>query len=426
MFKNIKQQFEDELKEIKKSGMWKEEKVIIGLQGTEIEVEGKKLLNFCGNNYLGLAGSEEMQQAAIAGVKKYGFGMASVRFICGTQTIHKDLEAEISKFFGTEDALTYTSCFDANTGLFETILKEGDAIFSDELNHASIIDGIRLCKAERFRFKNSDMGDLESKLKEFTTRNLSPLPNLPHQGEGNKSSSPQSGGGKVGGREPRILIATDGVFSMDGITAKISEICDLAEKYGVMVMVDDSHGSGVLGKTGRGSVEGLIDRVDILTSTFGKALGGAGGGFTAGRKEIIDVLRQRSRTSLFSNSLPPLIAAAALYVLKNFDGELSHLRKQLENNTVYFRSNMEKLGFQFGGDGRHPITPVMLMEEKLATEMASRLFEKGIYVRGFTYPVVPKGKARIRVQISAAHTKEQMDRAVKAFAEVGKTMGIIR
>jgi glycine C-acetyltransferase len=408
MFKNVKQQFEDELREIEDSGMWKEEKTISGLQGAEITIvndkndgndkidknKNNKLLNFCGNNYLGLASSPELEQAAIDGVKKYGFGMASVRFICGTSTIHKDLEKEISKFFGTEDAILYTSCFDANTGLFETILKEGDAIFSDELNHASIIDGIRLCKAERFRYKNSDMQDLENQL-------------------------------KVAGDRRRKLIATDGVFSMDGITAKINEICDLAEKYGVMVMVDDSHGGGVLGKTGRGSVEGLMDRVDILTSTFGKALGGAGGGFTAGRKEIIDVLRQRSRTSLFSNSLPPLIAAAALYVLKNFDGKLSHLRKQLENNTVYFRSNMEKLGFQLGGDGGHAIMPVMLLGEKLATDMASRLFEKGIYVRGFTYPVVPKGKARIRVQISAAHTKEQMDKAVRAFLEVGKEMKII-
>lgn len=278
--------------------------------------------------------------------------------------------------------------------MFETILKEGDAIFSDELNHASIIDGVRLCKAERFRFKNSDMEDLENQL-------------------------------KAAGDRRRKLIATDGVFSMDGITAKISAICDLAEKYDALVMVDDSHGSGVLGEHGRGSVEGLMDRVDILTSTFGKALGGAGGGFTAGRREIIQVLHQRSRTTLFSNSLPPAIAAAALFVLQNFDGKFIKLRKKLAENTAYFRLKMEKLGFKLGGDGKHAITPVMLMEEKLAAEMASALYEKGIYVRGFTYPVVPKGKARIRVQISAAHTKEQMDEAIKAFEEVGKEMKII-
>src|SRR3989344_801661 len=394
MFQNIKEQFTNELAEMRENGTYKEEGVIEGAQGTEIKVNGKKLLNFCSNNYLGLAASKELEKAAIAGIKKYGYGMASVRFICGTSTVHKYLEKEIAKFFGTEDAILYTSCFDANTGLFEAILQEGDALFSDELNHASIIDGIRLCKAERFRFKHSDMNDLEANLLRA------------------KSSR-------------RKLICTDGVFSMDGDTAKISEICDLAEKYGAMVMVDDSHGSGVLGAHGRGSIEGLMDRVDILTSTFGKALGGAGGGFTAGRKEIIEYLRQRSRTTLFSNSLPPGIANAALYVLQNFDSSLAHLKDQLMENTVYFRSQMEKLGFTLGGDGKHPITPVMLIEEKLATKMASALFKKGIYVRGFTYPVVPKGKARIRVQISAAHTKEQMDKTVKAFEEVGKEMKII-
>jgi glycine C-acetyltransferase len=423
MFTNYKQQFESELKEIKDGGMWKEEKVVEGKQGAEINVVdgslredshqgSRRLLNFCANNYLGLASSDELTKAAKEGMDKYGFGEASVRFIVGTSIIHKDLEKEIAEFFGTEDAITYTSCFDANTGLFETILKEGDAIFSDELNHASIIDGVRLCKAERFRYKNSDMADLEMKLQEFTSRVASSATS-PHP-------SPTSE------REKRMLIATDGVFSMDGITAKISQICDLAEKYGAMVMVDDSHGSGVLGEHGRGSIEGLMDRVDILTSTFGKALGGAGGGFTAGRKEIIQVLHQRSRTTLFSNSLPPAIANAALFVLQNFDAKFDSNRKQLVENTSYFRSSMEKLGFNLGGDGKHAITPVMLMEEKLAQEMAKALFSKGIYVRGFTYPVVPKGKARIRVQISAAHTKEQMDKAVKAFGEVGKDMGIIK
>ncbi|MBI4049402.1 MAG: glycine C-acetyltransferase [Candidatus Doudnabacteria bacterium] len=392
MFNNYKQQFDEELQEIKDSGMWKDVGVLEGKQGTEITItiddsNNRTLLNFCANNYLGLAGSEELAKAAKEGLDKYGFGEASVRFIVGTSTIHKDLEKEICKFFGTEDAITYTSCFDANTGLFETILKEGDAVFSDELNHASIIDGIRLCKAERFRYKNSDMNDLEGQL-------------------------------KAAGDRRRKLIATDGVFSMDGITAKLKDICNLAEKYGAMVMVDDSHASGVLGKTGRGSVEGLLSRIDILTSTFGKALGGAGGGFTAGRREIIQVLHQRSRTALFSNSLTPGIANAALYVLQNYDAKFIDLKKQLEENTAYFRAGMEKLGFTLGGDGKHPITPVMLMEEKKASEMAAELFKQGIYVRGFTYPVVPKGKARIRVQISAAHTKEQMDQALKAFKRV--------
>jgi glycine C-acetyltransferase len=443
MFTNYKQQFEQELKEIKDAGMWKDVGVLEGKQGTEVLIKndkidindknkGTKLLNFCANNYLGLASSDELAKAAKEGIDKYGFGEASVRFIVGTSTIHKDLEKEISKFFGTQDAITYTSCFDANTGLFETILKEGDAIFSDELNHASIIDGVRLCKAERFRYKNSDMADLEAKLKEFTSRTNPSQPPLQQRGGGSADLSQNRGAplfskeGAGGVRTPRMLIATDGVFSMDGITAKIREICDLADKYGAMVMVDDSHASGVLGKHGRGSVEGLMDRVDILTSTFGKAMGGAGGGFTAGRSEIIQVLHQRSRTTLFSNSLPPMIANAALYVLQNYDSKFDSFRAKLIDNTNYFRSQMEKLGFALGGDGKHPITPVMLMEEKLAQDMAKALFGKGIYVRGFTYPVVPKGKARIRVQISAAHTKEQMDKTVKAFEEVGKDMKIIK
>lgn len=394
MFANFKKQFEEELQAIRDEGMYKEEGALEGAQGTEIRVGGKTMLNFCANNYLGLAASEKIAEAAIAGIRQYGFGMASVRFICGTSSIHKELEAAISKFFGTEDAILYTSCFDANTGLFETILREGDAIFSDELNHASIIDGVRLCKAERFRYAHSGMADLETKLQQA-------------------------------GERRRKLIATDGVFSMDGDTARIGEICDLAERHGALVMVDDSHGSGVLGTSGRGSIEGHMDRVDILTSTFGKALGGAGGGFTAGREEIIGYLRQRSRTTLFSNSLPPAIAAAALYVLRNFDGELLPLRTTLAGNTFYFRSAMQKLGFTLGGDGEHPITPIMLMDERLATEMARKLMEKNIYVRGFTYPVVPKGKARIRVQISATHTKDQMDRAVEAFGAVGKELRVI-
>lgn len=388
--------FKKELDDIRAAGMWKEEKAISGKQGMEITVDGKKLLNFCGNNYLGLAGSELLERVAKEGLEKYGFGMASVRFICGTSTIHKDLETAVSKFFGTEDTILYSSCFDANTGLFETILQEGDAIFSDELNHASIIDGVRLCKAERFRYKNSNIEDLEAQL-------------------------------IAAGDRRRKLIVTDGVFSMDGISAPLSAICDLAEKYGALTVVDESHASGVLGATGRGSVEkeNVLGRVDLITSTFGKALGGASGGFTTGRKEIIDVLRQRSRTTLFSNALVPSVAYAAKYVLENFDGELKDIRGALLQNTTYFREQMQKLGFTLGGDGTHPITPVMLFEEPLAGQMATALLEKGIYVRGFTYPVVPKGKARIRVQISAGHTKEHLDKAIEAFTGVGRAMKLI-
>ncbi len=415
MFTNYKQQFEAELEEIKNGGMWKEEGVLETKQGAEIVANGKTLLNFCANNYLGLASSDELAKSAKDGIDSYGFGEASVRFIVGTSTVHKALEKEIAKFFGTEDSITYTSAFDANTGLFETILKEGDAVFSDELNHASIIDGIRLCKAERFRYKNNDMVDLEAQLKAFRDR------------VGAGSAGPTDGKPMASPtRAPRLLIATDGVFSMDGITAKVGEICDLAEKYNCLVMVDESHASGVLGKSGRGSVEGYTDRVDIVTSTFGKALGGAGGGFTTGKKEIIQLLHQRSRTTLFSNALPPVIANAALFVLQNYDTKFVHLKERLMENTEHFRKAMEALGFTLGGDGKHPITPVMLGEEKLAQEMAAKLFEKGIYVRGFTYPVVPKGKARIRVQISAAHTKEQIDKAVQAFKEVGVEMGVIK
>ncbi len=432
MFNNYKDQFQKDLADIREQGMYKEEKSISSLQGAEIDVDGKKLLNFCSNNYLGLASSPLLAQAAKAGIDRYGFGMASVRFICGTSTVHKDLERAVAEFFGTEDALLYTSCFDANTGLFETILQEGDAVFSDELNHASIIDGIRLCKAERFRYKHSDMEDLESKLKEFDAKiATSPQPS-PSPGEGNNAPQPplnvRGGGGGIINRTPRKLIATDGVFSMDGDTAKLREICDLADKYQALVMVDDSHGSGVLGSSGRGSVEqeGVMGRLDILTSTFGKALGGAGGGFTAGKREIVEYLRQRSRTTLFSNSLPPMITAAALYVLKNFDGSFLKLKKVLQAKIDYFRGEMEKQGFNLGGDGKHPIIPVMLSQEKLATEMAAKLFEEGIYVRGFTYPVVPKGKARIRVQISAQHSTDHLRKAIEAFAKIGKQYQVIK
>ncbi len=391
-----KELFQSELAAISAGGLYKAEKVLQGKQGVEILVEGNTLLNFCGNNYLGLAGSARMEELAHEGLEKWGFGMASVRFICGTAQIHKDLEASVSAFFGTEDTILYTSCFDANTGLFETLLQEGDAIFSDELNHASIIDGVRLCKAERFKFKNSDMADLEAQL-------------------------------KAAGSRRRKLIATDGVFSMDGISARLNDICDVAEKYDALVMVDESHATGVLGARGRGAVEkeGVLQRVHIITSTFGKAMGGASGGFTTGRKEIIEVLRQRSRTNLFSNSLAPAIAYAAHYVFTHFDTEFKDMRGALLENTTYFRSRMEQLGFTLGGDGTHPITPVMLYEESLAVKMADVLLQKGIYVRGFTYPVVPKGKARIRVQLSAGHTKEHLDKAIAAFCEAGKELKVI-
>ncbi|HYC34145.1 MAG TPA: glycine C-acetyltransferase [Candidatus Paceibacterota bacterium] len=389
--------FKKEIEDIKAAGMYKTEKVILGKQGMEINVEGKKLLNFCGNNYLALAGDDRLKEIAKEGLDKYGFGMGSVRFICGTSEVHKELEAEVSKFFGTEDTILYPSCFDANTGLFETILQEGDAIFSDELNHASIIDGVRLCKAERFRYKNSNLEELEEQL-------------------------------KAAGDRRRKLIVTDGVFSMDGITAKLSQICDLGEKYGALVVSDESHATGVLGERGRGAVEkeNVLGRIDLITSTFGKAMGGAGGGFTTGRKEIIEVLRQRSRTSLFTNALAPMIAYTALYVFKNFDTEFKGSRGSLMENVAYFREKMTSLGFTLGGDGTHPITPVMLFEEMLATKMADLLLEKGIYVRGFTYPVVPKGKARIRVQISAGHTREQLEKAIKAFEEAGRELNIIK
>lgn len=373
----LRKQLDHELEEIQLSGTYKREFPITGRQGAEIEVEGKRYLNFCANNYLGLAGSPELVAVAKEALDRYGFGMSSVRFICGTSTVHKELEGEIAKFFETEDAILYSSCFDANGGLFETILQEGDAVFSDELNHASIIDGIRLSKAERFRYKHSDLGELEEKLKESGTRR-------------------------------RKLIVTDGVFSMDGDMARLKELADLAEKYQALLMVDDSHGSGVLGARGRGSIEaaGVMGRVDILTSTFGKALGGASGGFTAGRREIIEYLHQRSRPYLFSNTLPVLVAHAALHVLRNFDKNFLPLLDRLLENTVYFRREMKKFGFTLGGDlpaGRqavpHPITPVMLSDEKLTMQMADAILNRGIYVRGFTYPVVPKGKARIRVQL---------------------------
>jgi glycine C-acetyltransferase len=409
-------QFQNDLDGLRQAGTYKEFGTLEGFQGPEVIVNGKKLLNFCANNYLGLAGSETIRKAAHEALYKYGYGTASVPFIIGTTTVHKELEAEVSKFLQTDDTILYTSCFDANTGLFETILSEGDAVFSDELNHASIIDGVRLCKAERFRFKHSDMGDLEAQLKQAI-------------------APPKPDEKRPVGRGRRLLIATDGVFSMDGDTAKLPEIVALAQKYGALVMVDESHASGVLGATGRGSIEstgvmarpaeGIRGKIDIITSTFGKALGGASGGFTSGRKEIIEWLRQRSRTSLFSNALAPVIAGTALWTLQNFDSTLAPARVTLAENTKYFREKMTALGFTMGGDGKHAINPVMLMDEKLSAEFARKLFDEGVYVRSFSYPVVPLGKARIRVQLSAAHTKEQIDTAVAAFAKVGRELKVI-
>lgn len=380
---------------LKEQGLFKSERVIISPQQAEITVTGgKEVINLCANNYLGLADHPQLIEAAHKALDSHGFGMASVRFICGTQDIHKELEAKVSSFLKTEDTILYTSCFDANGGLFETILGEEDAVISDELNHASIIDGIRLCKAKRFRYKNNDMHDLESRLKEA---------------EGARTK----------------LIATDGVFSMDGIIANLPAICALAEKYGAMVMVDDSHAVGFTGKTGAGTPEhwGVQDKIDIVTGTFGKALGGASGGFTSGRKEIIGWLRQRSRPYLFSNTLAPCITAASIAAIDLIQGSSALLQK-LRDNAAYFRAGMAKLGFDLV-QGEHPIIPVMLYDAKIAKEMADRLLEEGVYVIAFSYPVVPQDKARIRTQMSAAHEKEHLDQAIEAFGKIGKQIGVI-
>lgn len=393
---------ENELKttldEIKEAGLYKVERVIVTEQRPQIKVDtGQEVLNFCANNYLGLANNRELIEAACAAMRTHGFGLSSVRFICGTQDIHKKLERAIAEFFGTEDAILYTSCFDANGGLFEVLLGEEDAVVSDELNHASIIDGIRLCKAKRFRYKNNDMQDLEAKLEEA-----------------------RAAGAK------RIMIATDGVFSMDGIVARIDKICDLAERYEALVMVDDSHATGFFGPTGRGAVEhcGAMGRVDIITSTLGKALGGASGGFTTGRREIVELLRQRSRPYLFSNTLAPALVAASIKALEMLS-KTGELREKLRENTAYFRSKMTDAGFRIV-PSEHPIVPIMLGDAKLSQVMAARMLDEGIYVIGFFYPVVPKGAARIRVQISAAHTREHLDRAINAFVKVGRELGVIR
>src|SRR3989338_7954347 len=396
MFSNeLKSKIQTELSDMKTNGLFKAEKVVEGHPGTEIKVDGKKLINLCANNYLGTSQQKHVIKAAQKALKEYSLGLNSVRFIAGTTDLHKKLETAISKFFQTEDTILYTSCFDANTGLFEVLLTEGDAIFSDELNHASIIDGVRLCKAERFRFHHNNLEELEKQLI-----------------------------AAKGAR--RRLVVTDGVFSMDGEIAKLDELKALCDKHDAIFVVDDSHGSGVLGKTGRGSIEekGVLGKVDIITSTFGKALGGAGGGFTTGKKEVIDLLRQRSRTYLFSNALMPSITGAALYVIEHFSKEFLPLQKKLGENTVYFRTKLEKLGYILGGGG-HPITPIMTMDEPKTMALADELLKEGLYVRGFAYPVVPKGKGRIRVQISAAHTKKQLDEAIVALEKAGKKLKLI-
>ena len=386
--------FKETLQQIDAEGLTKNEKIIVSPQSAKVKLsDGREVVNMCANNYLGLSDNEEVIAAAKASYDKYGYGLSSVRFICGTQELHKQLEEKVAKFLGTEDTILYSSCFDANGGLFETILGAEDAVISDELNHASIIDGIRLCKAKRFRYKNNNMEDLRAKLEEA--------------------------------KDCRIkLIATDGVFSMDGTVADLKGICDLADEYDALVMVDDSHAAGFMGDTGRGTAEycGVMGRVDVITGTFGKALGGASGGFTSGRKEIIDLLRQRSRPYLFSNTLAPAVAAGSLKVLEIIENDLSR-REKLFNNTKLFREKVKEIGLDVL-DGGTPIIPVMLYDEKTAVEMAKRMMEKGVYVVAFSYPVVPKGKARIRTQISAALTEADIKDIVAKFAEIKEEMGL--
>jgi glycine C-acetyltransferase len=389
------QRLTQQLDQVRSEGLFKSERVITSPQQANISVAGGiEVINFCANNYLGLANHPALISAAHAALDEYGYGLASVRFICGTQSVHKDLENRISRFLGTEDTILYPSAFDANGGLFEVILDENDAVISDELNHASIIDGIRLCKAKRLRYRHGNMDDLALKLKEA-------------------------------GASRTRLIATDGVFSMDGTIADLAAICDLAEAHNALVMIDDCHATGFIGENGRGTHEyrGVMDRVDIITGTLGKALGGASGGFTSGRKEVVDWLRQRSRPYLFSNTLAPVIAATSIRVLDLLE-EGTDLRDRLQSNSQYFRAQMTALGFDLL-PGEHPIIPVMLGDAKLAAKMADRLLEEGIYVIGFSFPVVPKGKARIRTQMSAAHSREHIDRAIAAFAKVGKELGVI-
>ena len=396
MMKSAYEQFAKELESIREAGTYKDERIITTPQRSRIDTTAAKaVVNMCANNYLGLSNNERLMNAAKASYDKWGFGLSSVRFICGTQEIHKELERKIADFVGMEDAILYSSCFDANGGLFETLLGADDAVISDELNHASIIDGVRLCKAHRYRYHNSDMNDLRQQL-----------------------TDARAAGCK------KIIIATDGVFSMDGYIANLKGICDLADEFDALVMVDDSHAVGFMGEHGRGTPEfcGVMGRVDILTGTFGKAMGGASGGYTAAKKEIVDLLRQRSRPYLFSNSLAPAICAATIETI-NMLNESTALRDKVHENARYFRAEMEKLGFDLL-PGEHPIVPVMLYDPKVANEFARRMLEKGVYVVGFCYPVVPKGRDRVRTQISAGHTKEDLDFAVKCFGEVKKEMGI--
>jgi glycine C-acetyltransferase len=394
-YRSFQHTIQQQLADMRAAGLYKTERRLLGPQGAEIRVAQGTVLNLCANNYLGLANHPDVVQAAIDGLREHGYGMASVRFICGTQDLHKDLEQDISAFLGTDDTILYSSCFDANTGLFETILSEDDAIISDALNHASLIDGIRLCKAKRFRYAHSNMAELEEALKAAASCR-------------------------------QRLIATDGVFSMDGDMAKLDRIADLADRYDAAVVVDDSHATGVLGTRGRGTPDhfGLADRIDLITSTLGKTLGGASGGFTSGRQEIIELLRQRSRPYLFSNSLPPVIAATArraLALVNEGDG----LRAVLRDNAAFFRSQLSALGFTLIS-GEHPIIPVLLGDASLAARVADQLLQEGVYVVGFSYPVVPKGQARIRVQMSAAHTREQLQHAASAFAKIGQELGILK
>jgi glycine C-acetyltransferase len=394
MYRSVQEGLRGTLQEIREAGLYKEERVLASAQGAAVTVKGREVLNFCANNYLGLANHPEIVAAARRALDTRGYGLSSVRFICGTQDLHKELESKIAGFLGSEDSILYTSCFDANGGLFETLLGEGDAVISDELNHASIIDGIRLCRAERQRYKHMDMEDLELKLNE--SRN-----------------------------NRRRLVATDGVFSMDGDVAPLADICTLAERYDALVMVDDSHATGFIGRTGRGTPEhcGVAGRVDIVTSTLGKAMGGATGGFTASRAEIVDLLRQRSRPYLFSNSVPPVVVAASLQAFDLLSRSTA-LRDRLESSTKYFRDGMTGAGFAIR-PGVHPIVPIMLGDARLAHDIARDLLAEGIYVIGFSYPVVPKGQARIRVQISAAHEREHLDSALEAFTKVGRKHGVL-
>ncbi|HVG41324.1 MAG TPA: glycine C-acetyltransferase [Chitinophagaceae bacterium] len=395
MNENFVERLRTEVKEIKDSGLYKTERVITSTQGAEIMVNGKSVLNFCANNYLGLSSHPKTIEAANKYIASHGYGMSSVRFICGTQDIHKELEQKLAAFLGTEDTILYAAAFDANGGVFEPLFNDQDAIISDALNHASVIDGVRLCKAQRYRYEHNNMEDLEAKLKEAS------------------------------GARSRV-IATDGVFSMDGTIAQLDVICDLADKYDAIVLVDESHASGFMGKNGRGTHEhkGVLGRIDIITGTLGKALGGASGGFTSGRREIIEVLRQRSRPYLFSNTLAPAITGASIAVLDMLS-ETTELRDKLEQNTKYFRSKMTEAGFDIR-NGEHPIVPIMLYDAVLASNFATRLLDEGIYVIGFFYPVVPKGNARIRVQLSAAHEPQHLDRAIEAFTKVGKELGVIK